>query len=102
MRSVFVLKLYRIAYRFDIKAVIKFTVNKILNINLLFIMYIDLKSLYNCPIWLGTIQEKCLIINIIYLQQVYKWREITEVKWINSNMNPVDAIIKSKLCLALI
>jgi hypothetical protein len=50
MRSVFVLKLYRIAYRFDIKAVIKFTVNKILNINLLFIMYIDLKSLYNCPI----------------------------------------------------
>jgi hypothetical protein len=80
MRSVFVLKLYRIAYRFDIKAVIKFTVNKILNINLLFIMYIDLKSLYNCLIRLSTTQEKRFIINIICLWQAYKQREIIKVK----------------------
>jgi hypothetical protein len=68
------------AHRFNIRAIIKFTVNKILNINLLLIMYTDLKSLYNCFIQLGITQEKRLIINIIYLQQVYKQREITEVK----------------------
>jgi hypothetical protein len=41
------------------------------------------------------------MINVIYLQQAYKRREITEVKWIDSNINLVDAIIKSKPCLAL-
>jgi hypothetical protein len=97
-----VLELYKIAHRFNIGAVIKLTVNKILNINLLFVICTDLKSLYNCLIQLGTTQEKCLIINIICLQQAYKQREITEVKWINGNTNPVDGMMKSKPCLALI
>jgi hypothetical protein len=61
------LKLYGIAYRFNIRAAIKLTVNKILNINLLLMMCTDLKSLYNCLIWLGITQEKHLIINIICL-----------------------------------
>jgi hypothetical protein len=69
-----------LAYRFDIKATIKSIVNKILNINLLFIIYIDLKLLYNCLIRLSTTQEKRLIIDIIYLRQAYKQRKITEVK----------------------
>jgi hypothetical protein len=55
MRSVLMLKLYGMAHRFDIRTVIKLTVNKILNINLLFIICTDLKSLYNCLIWLSTI-----------------------------------------------
>jgi hypothetical protein len=67
-----VLELYGIAYRFNIGAVIKLTVNKILNINLPFVICTDLKSLYNCFIRLSTIQEKRLIINIICLRQVYK------------------------------
>jgi hypothetical protein len=69
------LKLYRMAYRFNIGAVIKSTVNKILNINLLLIICTDLKSLYNCFIWLSTTQEKHLIINIICLWQVYKQKK---------------------------
>jgi len=55
------------AYRFNIRAVIKLIVNKILNINLPLIIYTDLKLLYNCLIRLSTTQEKRLIINIIYL-----------------------------------
>jgi hypothetical protein len=89
------------AYRFNIRAIIKLTVNKILNINLLLIMCIDLKSLYNCFIRLSTTQEKRLIINIMYLQQVYKRREITEVKGIDSNINLVNVMTKGKPCLAL-
>jgi hypothetical protein len=68
------------AHGFNIRAIIKLTVNKILNINLPLMMCTDLKSLYNCLIWLSTIQEKHLIIDIICLQQAYKQREITEVK----------------------
>jgi len=89
------------AYGFGIRAVIKSIVNKILNINLPLIICTDLKLLYNCLIWLGTMQEKRLIINVMYLQQAYKQREIMEVKWINGNTNPADIIIKGKPCLAL-
>jgi len=60
------------AYGFDIGAIIKSIVNKILNINLLLIMCTNLKLLYNCLIRLGTTQEKRLIIDVIYLRQAYK------------------------------
>jgi hypothetical protein len=46
-------------------------------------------------------QEKRLIIDLIYLRQAYKRREITEVKWISSEDNLVDIITKAKLCQAL-
>jgi hypothetical protein len=35
------------------------------------------------------------------LRQLYKRREIAEVKWINRDSNPADAITKSKPLLAL-
>ena len=40
------------------------------------------------------------MINIIYLYQLYKRREIAGVKQINGDSNPIDAITKSKLLLA--
>ena len=41
------------------------------------------------------------MIDIIYLRQSYKRREIAEVKWINRDSNPADTITKSKPLLAL-
>jgi hypothetical protein len=35
------------------------------------------------------------------LRQLYERREITEIKWINKDNNPADAMIKSKPCQAL-
>ena len=55
------------AYRFDIGAVIKLIVDKILNINLPLVMCTDLKSLYNCLVRLGTTQGRRLIINVMCL-----------------------------------
>jgi hypothetical protein len=46
------------------------------------------------------IQEKRLIVDLICLCQAYKQCKITEVKWIKSEDNPVDAITKAKLCQA--
>ena len=60
------------AYGFNIGALVKSIINKVLEIELLLVVYIDLKLLYKCLIKLGTTREKYLIINIIYLYQVYK------------------------------
>ena len=54
-------------YSFNIGTLIKSIINKILEIELLLVIYIDSKSLYKCFIKLDTIREKYLIINIIYL-----------------------------------
>ena len=68
------------AYSFDIAAAIKSTINKMLFIITLLILYTDLKSLFNCLVRLGTTQKKHLMINIIYLHQAYKRREIIKIK----------------------
>ena len=92
-------KLYGIAYGFDTRAVIKAIIEKILQFKWLSItLYIDLKSLYNCLVKLKTTQEKQLIVNLIYLQQLYKKKEIAKIKWIDGGSNFADVMIKSKPC----
>ena len=60
-------ELYGMAYGFNIGASIKLIINKILRIKLLLVVYMDYKSLYECLIKLGIIQEKRLIVNVICL-----------------------------------
>jgi len=67
-RSVLASELYSIVYGFNMGAIVKSIVNRVLEINLLLIIYIDSKSLYECLIKLGTTQEKRLMINVIYLR----------------------------------
>jgi hypothetical protein len=67
----------------------------VLGINLLLVLCIDSKSLYECLVKLGITQEKRLIIDIICLRQAYKRREIAEVKWIKGESNLADAMTKS-------
>ena len=62
---------------------------------LLIIVCTDSFSLYECIVKLGTTKEKRLIIDIIALRQMYKRRELVEVRWITGASNPADAMIKS-------
>jgi hypothetical protein len=55
------------AHGFNISALVKSIINKILEIELLLVIYINSKSLYEYLIKLGITQEKYLIINIICL-----------------------------------
>jgi hypothetical protein len=41
------------------------------------------------------------MIDVICLYQLYECKEITEVKWIDSDSNPTDLITKSKASTAL-
>ena len=54
------------AYSFNIGALVKSIINRILEIELLLVIYINSKLLYKYFIKLGTTREKYLIINIIY------------------------------------
>jgi hypothetical protein len=101
IRSVLAFELLGIVYRFDITYLVKTILDLILNKDILFVICTDLKSLYNCLVKLGTMQEKRLIIDIISIREAYKQREIAQVKWIASKLNPADFIIKSKLTNAL-
>jgi len=85
------------AHKFNTGAAIKATIKKILQLKqLLVILYTNLKSLYNCLVKLRTTQEKRLIVDLIYLQQLYERREIAEIKWIDRKSNPTNAITKLK------
>jgi hypothetical protein len=57
-RSILASKLYSIAYGFDIGGLVKTMINRILEIEVLLVVYIDSKSLYKYLVKLGTIREK--------------------------------------------
>ena len=84
------------AHRFNIGAIIKLTINLILNITISLIICTDLKSLYNYFMRLSTTQKKRFMVNLIYLYQLYKHKEIAKIKQIKGNTNLVNFIIKSK------
>jgi hypothetical protein len=67
-RSVLASELYSIAHSFNIGGLVKSMINKALEIKVLLVIYIDSKSLYEYLVKLGTIREKRLIINILYLR----------------------------------
>jgi hypothetical protein len=90
-----------IVYGFDIAYLVKTTLDLILNKDILLIICTDSKSLYDCLVKLGIMQEKRLIIDVISMREAYKRREIAQVKWIASKSNLADFITKTKLTNAL-
>ena len=67
MRSVLASELYSTVHGFDISIAVKTMLNKILQINLPVILCTDSKSLYDCLVQLGTMQEKRLMIDVMGL-----------------------------------
>jgi hypothetical protein len=55
----------------------------------------DSYSLYECLVKLGSTKEKRLMIDIMSLRQSYERREILEIRWINGQDNPADAMTKA-------
>ena len=89
------------ALGFDVGAAIKATLQGILQRETPLVLCTDSRSLYDCLVKLGTTHEKRLMIDLMHLRQSYERREIAEVKWIDGNSNPADAMTKPKPCNAL-
>ncbi|CCD55570.1 hypothetical protein BofuT4_P155610.1 [Botrytis cinerea T4] len=101
-RSVLASELYGMVLGFDISAAIKGTVDKIFPARKIpLVICIDSKSLYDCLTKLGTTNEKRLMIDVMAIREAYEKREIVEIKWIDGESNPADAMTKSKPCQAL-
>ena len=56
------------AYRSNVRVVLKATLKKIIKSSISLILYIELTSLYNYFVKLGIIPEKCLIVVIMNLR----------------------------------
>ena len=68
MRSILTAKLYWMTYRFDIRAIIKATLGKMLGFGIPLILCINSKSLYDCLVKLSTTQRKQLIVDVMSLR----------------------------------
>ena len=66
-RSVLASELCAMVHRFDIGALIKATIERILEIDLLLVLCTDSRSLYDCLVKLRTTQEKRLMIDVMCL-----------------------------------
>ena len=102
-RSVLASELYALAHAFDTASAIKATLTQLLHHEepIPLVVCTDSKSLYDCLVKLGTTQEKRLMIDLMCLREAFERKEIDEVKWIDGNSNPADAMTKAKPCLAL-
>lgn len=103
-RSVLAAELYAMSHAFDSAATIKATVTQSLFLDnpLPLVVCTDSRSLYDCLVKLGTLNEKRLMIDLMCLRQSYERQEISEIKWIDGACNPADGMTKSKPCRALL
>ena len=98
-RLVLTSEIYGMANGVDIGFAITATVNMIMKqIHLSpipLVVCTDSYSLYECIVKLGTTREKRLMIDIMALREMYKRRELVDMRWINGSSNLADAIIKA-------
>jgi hypothetical protein len=98
-RSALASELYSMVQGADIGYAIASTLNLIMKQlgipDIPMILLTDSYSLYECLVKLGTTKEKRLMIDIMALRQSYERREVHEVRWINGEDNPADAMTKA-------
>jgi hypothetical protein len=94
IKSVLAVELYVMINDFDVEAIIKSIIERMLHIFLSLILLTNSKSLYDDLVKLDTISKKKLVIDLMCLKQLYKKREIAKIKWIDENINFADAMTK--------
>jgi hypothetical protein len=89
-------------HEFDAESIIKSIIEKILNIlSLSMILLTNSRSLYDCLVKLEITIEKRLMMNLMCLRQSYERREIAEIRWIDENINSINAMTKYNSCQTL-
>lgn len=105
IRSVLDSEIYATVHGLNSRIVIKNTIDGIMKQLKLpqipLILCIDLRLLYDCPIKIGTTNEKRLMIDLIALRKSYEQRETEEIRWITGLNNPAYLMAKITPCGAL-
>jgi hypothetical protein len=98
-RSVLASEIYGMVGGVDMAISINTTIKMIMDqlgfTSIPIIVCTDSYSLYECLVKLGTTNEKRLMIDIMAIRQSYERRELQEIRWINGQDNPADAMTKS-------
>jgi hypothetical protein len=98
-RSVLASEIYGMVGGVDMAISINTTIKMIMDqlgfTSIPIIVCTDSYSLYECLVKLGTTKEKRLMIDIMAIRQSYERRELQEIRWINGQDNPADAMTKS-------
>lgn len=100
-RSVLASELYGMVAGLDNGIAMGSTLDGMLGRHIPLILCTDSFSLYDCLMRLGSTAEKRLMIDIMAMRESYERREIQEIRWIDGNCNPADAMTKDKPCNAL-
>jgi hypothetical protein len=104
-RSVLASEIYGLVNGFDLGYVLAETLRTVMSRLAVppipLVICTDSYSLYDCLVKLGTTSEKRLMIDLMALRQSYERREISEVRWINGEDNPADAMTKASANRAL-
>ena len=80
IRSVLTFELYDMNHEFDMKAMLKTTVKRILQFDISLMICTNFKFLYECFVKLKIIYEKQLMINVMNFRQLYERREIIKIR----------------------
>ena len=80
IRSVLTFELYNINHEFNMKAVLKTTIKKMLQFDISLMICTDFKFLYECFVKLKIIYKKQLMIDVMNFRQSYEKREIIEIQ----------------------
>lgn len=80
IRSVLVFELNVLTHEFDLKTILKAIISRALKSDVLLMICIDSKSLYDCLVKLEITNQKRLMINVMSFCQSDEKREIIKMK----------------------
>ena len=80
IQSVLTFELYDMNHEFDMKTMLKATVERMLQFDISLIICTDFKFLYECFVKLKIIYEKRLMIDVMSFRQSYEKRKIIEIQ----------------------
>lgn len=101
-RSVLAAELFAAVNAFDCASTLRVTLNDIFGLVVPLVIYTDSKSLFDSITGLNSTTEKRLLIDLFILRQNYELRELSDIVWIPSSLNPADAMTKQKASPALL
>lgn len=100
-RSVLAAKLFAYVHEFDNSSILRHTLHDMFGKQLPLMLCTDSKILYEPLLGLKPSKEKRLLIDLAGLREAYELREISQIVWVSSHLNPTDGLTNQGVCAPL-